>query len=301
MKRLIVGGTACIGAVLFAYAIHAIGLPRIQETVVRIGWGFAAIVLLSGAREAARTLAWMRAIEGPAQLPFLEAFRARLAGEALSTLLPMGILVGEPAKAEHVGDRLPFATAFGALAIELAFYGASLLLLFSAGVLALFPFSTTLLLAAAPLVALPHVARKLLMIGEPVLGFASRHPARAWSVISLEIAFHALAIAEGYVTLTLISPHRVAWTSALVLETVSRAVTLIFKVLPMRMGVDEAGAAMFANRLDLGATTGIMLALVRKIRLLFWSAVGLAILLMRSARMSRTGALSALSLGETRS
>src|SRR5882672_7356472 len=134
-------GAAIIGTVLFTYSIKTLGLPRIQDAFVRIGWGFGAILLLSGAREAVRTLAWTRTIEGPVRLSFRDAFRARLAGEAFNTLLPMGMLVGEPMKAEHVGHRLPFATAFSALAVEFAFYGVSLVLLFSAGVVALFPSS----------------------------------------------------------------------------------------------------------------------------------------------------------------
>jgi hypothetical protein len=139
------------------YSLHVLGLAQVQDTLARIGWSFTGILALSGAREVVRTLAWMRTVEGPVRLPFRDAFPARLAGEALSTLLPMGMLIGEPAKAEHVGDRLPFATALGALVIELAFYGASLLLLFSAGFLALFPSSGVLFLIAISLLAIPYI------------------------------------------------------------------------------------------------------------------------------------------------
>jgi hypothetical protein len=314
LKRVFVAGTAFLGTALFVYSIHALGMPHIQEALVRIGWGFSAILLISGAREVARTLAWMRTIEGPVDLSFGDAFRARLAGEALSALLPMGILVGEPAKAEHVGHRLPFATAFSALVIELAFYGGSLVLLFSAGVVALRPSSAVLLLAAMGSIALARVrsrsrgtaiaessgpadsrvanvirrtVEKVRSLGDPVLGFAARHPGRVRRIVALEAAFQILAVVEVYLTLTLITPHHVAWTSAVVLETVSRAVTMMFKMLPMRMGVDEAGSALFADRLDLGAATGIMLALVRKLRLLFWSAVGLILLFTHSTGAHR--------------
>src|SRR5712692_3188333 len=160
MKRAFVAGAAIIGTALFAYSIKALGFAKIQEAFIRIGWGFGAILLLSGAREAVRTLAWTRTIEGPVRLSFRDAFRARLVGEALSTLLPMGMLVGEPAKAEHVGHRLPFATAFSGLVVELAFYGASLVLLFSAGVVALFPSSAALFLVAMALMAMPHVRNR---------------------------------------------------------------------------------------------------------------------------------------------
>src|SRR5437764_3777349 len=304
MRRAIVAATACIGAGMFLYSLHVLGLAQVQDTLARIGWSFAGILALSGAREVVRTLAWMRTVEGPDRLPFRDAFPARLAGEALSTLLPMGMLIGEPAKAEHVGDRLPFATALGALMIELAFYGASLVLVFSAGLLALFPSSAVLFLMAISLLAMPYVREKLGELRKfvaPVLGFASRHPARARRIVILEAAYHVLGIAEVYLTLTLISPRPVAWTSAIVLETVNRAITMTFKVLPMRMGVDEARAAMFASRLDLGATTGLLLALVRKVRLLFWSAIGLVLLLMRTSKVpsmssTRTSRWSAVRL-----
>jgi hypothetical protein len=305
MKRAFVAATAIIGTALFAYSIRALGFATIQEAFVRIGWGFGAILLLSGAREAVRTLAWTRTIEGPVRLSFQDAFRARLAGEALNTLLPMGMLVGEPMKAEHVGHRLPFATAFSALLVEFAFYGVSLVLLFSAGVVALFPSSAVLLVAVMAVMVVPlvrsrngGVGEKLRRLGDPLLRFALRNPGRAWRLVVLEAAFQLFAVAEVYLTLVLITPQHVAWSSALVLETVSRAVTIMFKMLPMRLGVDEAGAAVFADRLGLGSATGITLALVRRMRSLCWSAVGILFVLSRSAW--RPGASGAVAISSAR-
>jgi hypothetical protein len=321
MKRAFVAGAAIIGTALFAYSIKALGVAGIREAFARMGWGFGAILFLSGAREAVRTLAWTHTIEGPVRLSFRDAFRARLAGEAFNALLPMGMLVGEPMKAEHVGHRLPFATAFSALVVEFAFYGTSLLLLFSAGVVALFPPSTVLFFTVmAPMAValvwyrsrqtagratgasqdhvvnvITRVVENLRRLGDPVSRFASLHPGRTWRLVVLEAAFQLLAVAEVYVTLALISPLHVAWSSALVLETVSRAVTIVFKMLPMRLGVDEAGSAVFADRLGLGSATGITLALVRRTRLLVWSAVGLVFVLMRSARRSAAPAAVAIS------
>jgi hypothetical protein len=336
MRPALVASTTAIGAILFVQSVRTLGLTGLEEAVVRIGWGFAAILLLSGAREAVRALAWSSTVEGPAPLSFRDAFRARLAGEALSTLLPMGIVVGEPTKAERVAHRLPFAAAFSALVVEFTFYCGSLAPLFGLAVAALFPASTAPLLAATALIAILyarnrsrpaaiavgldtpaiggaldapnarpeggrlHALRRTLddwrRRADPVLGFASRHPHRVRRIVLLEGAFQALAVAEVYVTLALISPRRAAWTSAVVLETVSRAVTMVFKMLPMRMGVDETGAAIFANRLGLGTSTGITLALVRKVRLLFWSAVGLSLLAARPQKVLKRVPQVALAL-----
>ncbi len=310
------------GTALFAYSINTLGFARIQDAFFRIGWGFGAILLLSGARDVVRTLAWTHTIDGPVRLSFRDAFCARLAGEAFNALLPMGMLVGEPMKAEHVGHRLPFATAFSALAVEFAFYGVSLVLLFSAGVVILFPSSAVLLIAAMALMAVPlvrnrnrgtgtvglpgasqqHVANvitrlleQVRRLGGPVLRFASLNPGRAWLLVVLEAAFQLFAVAEVCSDARAHHPAACCLELRAVLETVSRAVTILFKMLPMRLGVDEAGAAVFADRLGLGAATGITLALVRRMRLLCWSAVGIVFVLMRSTRRSAVPGAAAMS------
>src|SRR5262249_6164910 len=104
---------------------------------------------------------------------------------------------------------------------------------------------------------------------------------RARTIIGCEIAYHLLSVAEVYVTLLLISPVTPTIGAAIVLETVNRVVTIVFKMLPMRIGVDEVSASLFATRLDLASATGLSLALIRKLRLLVWSAIGLALLVRR--------------------
>jgi hypothetical protein len=290
VKRLATVGAAILGAILFAYWVHAIGLVQIREALGRIGWGFLAIVLLGGVREAVRALAWTRTVAAPAALPFLDAFAARLAGEAINTLVPMGVIVGEPAKANHVSHRLGFGTAFRALVVEFAFYTASLPLLFTVATLVFVPAAVVFILPAialgaivAPRVPLPRRVRTLI---DPLIEFSRVHRQRMWSIGAFEISYHALAIVEVYVTLALVAPGRASWTSALVLETVNRGVTIVFKMLPMRIGVDEAGAALVAARFDLSLATGVTVALVRKLRLLVWNGIGLLLLLIRSSRTS---------------
>src|SRR5262252_10326335 len=127
---------AVVAAALFIESLRVIGLEQIVGVVTRIGWGFGALLLLSGVRDLARAVAWTVTVEHPHRLPVMSAFRARLAGESLNTLLPMGLLVGEPTKAAEVGGSLAFGAAFQALTVEFAFYSASLVPLFAAGVMA---------------------------------------------------------------------------------------------------------------------------------------------------------------------
>ena len=71
-----------------------------------------------------------------------------------------------------------------------------------------------------------------------------------------------------------------ALLTSFILETTNRLIQVVFKFVPLRLGVDEAGTAVFTQVLGLGSQTGVTLAIVRKARVLFWTAAG-AVLLLR--------------------
>ena len=133
MIRIVRIGLVFAAIALFVESLRVIGGAQILAGIARVGWGFAAILLISGVRDAFRAFAWTRAVDAPDRLGFVSALRARMAGEALNTLLPIGVVVGEPTKASHVGKELAFTSAFKALVVEFAYYTASLVLLFAAG------------------------------------------------------------------------------------------------------------------------------------------------------------------------
>jgi hypothetical protein len=68
--------------------------------------------------------------------------------------------------------------------------------------------------------------------------------------------------------------------NAFILETANRLITVVFKVIPLRLGVDEAGTAYVAQLLGLSTRTGLAIAIVRKMRMLCWSLAG-GVLLVR--------------------
>jgi hypothetical protein len=283
VRRAFAAGSTLLGAAAFAYALSAIGVAPIQQAIARVGWGFAGILLISTVREVARAAAWTHTFTGAHRLSLVAALRARIAGEALGTLLPMGFVVGEPTKAQYVDDRMPFATAFSGLMLEFAFYTASLVLFAAVGLILLVPNKTVLvagIAAVAILLALKPGRRAL----EPVRRFVVERPRGACIIGALEITYHALGFAETYLILRFLSPASATWTTAVAFEVLSRAVTIAFKMVPMRVGVDEASAALLATRLAINPSTGVTLALVRKLRVLFWTALGLLAIAVRTIR-----------------
>jgi hypothetical protein len=317
-RRTLVNLTfALIGGVLLVFTVRRVGWLEVQRSLTDIGWWYVAVVLLGGLRFAARSRAW-QVCAGAVGLTFRRAFSATLAGDALGNLTPLGLLASEPAKVFFVNDRVSTVTAVSSVAAENAFYVASVLAMLGAGALAFFEVANVpeplrigaqVVLGAVMLGGLAGVwmMRQQPAILSRVARLATRWTGRAraapdrlreievhfyavltwpWTRIVhafvWEAAFHAAAVAEVFLILQLLPMGRPAtWLDAFILETAGRLIVVVFKFVPFRLGVDEAGSAMVARALALDPAIGVALALVRRLRILFWNVVGLVLLAMR--------------------
>jgi hypothetical protein len=303
--------------------IARVGPAEIAADVRQVGWGIAAVIAIGGLRFLVRAEAWRLCLDDPAALSIRDAFEAVVCGDAIGNLTPLGPLVGEPAKAAFVRGRVPLGPAVAALAIENVLYTLSaaamiaagmvaLLLTFElpsdstgavmrnvgeiaiAGTIVLFGIALWLLWRQPALVSgalglappLKHHAARIRELEIEIYSFASRHPGKVAPVAAAEISFHALGVAEAYLTLWLLGT-QAALMTAFLFETVNRLITVVFKFVPLRLGVDEAGTAGFATIIGLAAETGLSLAIVRRVRVLFWAAAG-GLLLVRRGVTSAT-------------
>lgn len=324
--RLTPGGAfaAVIGLVLFVYFVQRAGLGEIAAGIQRLGAVFAVVVAVAGLRFAARAMAWRRCLDTPHRLSPGPAFQAVVAGDTLGNLTPLSLLVSEPAKALFVSDREPLARTLPALAVENLFFTLSAVLVIAAGVQALVLGQRTtetwwlagvallavlmLLITAAHAViwwrvrlasglfvltgvlAPRFIARwsgRVRQLEDRVYALYPREPRRLLPVAGWELSFHALAVLETYIVLALVSPVDPTLLDAFVLEAGNRFINAVFKVVPMRLGVDEAGTAAFAELLAVGTAAGVTLALVRRARMLVWMAAGAAFLLRRGLPVKR--------------
>ncbi|MBC7929368.1 MAG: hypothetical protein H7Z38_02275, partial [Rubrivivax sp.] len=114
-----------------------------------------------------------------------------------------------------------------------------------------------------------------------IYGFYGRNRSRLVPIMLCEATFHMLGVAEAYFTLSLISPIAPTLLSAFLFESVNRVITVVFKFVPLRAGIDEFGTGQLARVLRFGETAGVTLAIVRKARMVFWMAVGVALLVGR--------------------
>jgi hypothetical protein len=128
---------AVLGLLLFAYFVRKAGVAEILANIKKLGAGFLLILLISVVRKVVRAIAWTRCVEAPHKLRFRHALKAIVMGDALGTVMPLGILVSEPTKAALVRERVPLMVAVSSIAVENLFYSLSVVLFIFSGMMAL--------------------------------------------------------------------------------------------------------------------------------------------------------------------
>ena len=91
-----------------------------------------------------------------------------------------------------------------------------------------------------------RASRSCATLEDTIYGFHRRHPERLCPVLALEAAYHAAGVAEVFVTLAWIATPPTLLV-AFILETANRLTNVVFKFVPMRLGVDEAGTALLTR------------------------------------------------------
>ena len=305
--------TAALGTALFFWYVYRVGPSVIWIGFQKIGWGLVWILLLGGLRFAVRERAWTLCLEPPHTLSFADAFNASVCGDALGNVTPLGPIVGEPAKIACVRGRVSVAAALTALAMENVLYTLSVGAMIAAGTIALLfsvdlplavrEFSEVALLCVVLMFAvavwiawrrppiigsLLPAARvagsrieKLRRIEEELFTFAERRRAIMIPLAVLELAFHALGVAEKHLTLWLILGSPPPLLTSFIVESADRVITVAFKFVPFQVGVGEAGTGLVTNILGLGTTPGVTLSIVRKARMGIWSLIGTVLLVRR--------------------
>ena len=301
---------AAIGIALLVYAVERVGLHEIVDGVKRVGWGFVVILAIAGARFVLRAQCWRWCMPPSVQLDFRHAFSAFLAGDAVGNVTPLGLLASEPTKVLLTRHHLATLDSVASLTLENVLYSIS--------VMAVLAFGLGLLLAtvavpnaiwwvavgslvtmAAVAVTVISVLRapassdgvatgwraKLVRVRDEVGAFARQHPGRLARVFALQLFFHVLAVLETFITLRwLLGRQSPTVVQAIIFETVNRVTIVVFKFVPFRIGIDEAASGAVAPLLAVTASAGVALAVIRKVRVLFWSAIGLMLVATHPAR-----------------
>jgi hypothetical protein len=318
-------GAAIFGILLFLLLVYTVGLHEIAGQIAEFGLpAFFVIVILYFARMCMRASAWMLSVPKPYELKYRDTIPAVIIGEAMSSMVPLGIMISGTAKAVAVRKRIPFVVGLSSVATENIFYtfvtSAFLILgavtlsrvfvldeawewtvnILIGGIIAVFVLVLLMVIRQWHFASwicerlyqkgyfrlfLENGRRNVKLFEELIFGFYRTYPKRFLPICLLESGYHILGIAEVYFVLSRISESPSLLNSFL-LESVSRTITIVFKFVPFMIGVDEAGSHFVANTVALGTGVGVTLALIRKGRILFWALVGLLIMTRRGLRFA---------------
>lgn len=306
---------ATVGIALLVFTVQRVGgWAAIVDGIAKVGWWFVVILALGAFRMVCRTKMWTVCANQP--LRFRDAFGAWMAGDAIGNLTPLGLLASEPTKILMVRTRVSTVTSIASVTIENAFYTVSVVVVLLTGTWLLLQRANVpdgleriaeiglagivlatlagiwavrtrpaILSRFAPLVAKlagrANAPAEAIREVEALIYAVPQWPVgRIAHVVAWAIAFHIAAVAEVWVVLAALVPD-VTVADAFLLESAGRFVLVVFKFVPYRLGIDEAGSGAVAAVLGFSPAIGVTLALIRRLRIMILNAFGLIPLIRR--------------------
>lgn len=309
------------GLGLLFYVIYNAGFKTLGETLSRVGWGFLLIVALNGARHLLRTVC-MYLVVPPRNraFKFRQVIVARLGGEAVSFVTFTGPFLGEATKAALLKGDMPFMQSSAAIIVDNIIYYISVILIVLSGVgvmslafsndasmskaltvvtiLSVLSFIGLFLMLWFRIKPVGFIIRRLMRRGilpnfldkkkdvvfeleHNIYEFYLHHRGTFFAVFGINMLAHVMSIAEVYAALKLLGFSSTV-TIAFIIESLTKVINLAFSFIPGAVGVYEGGNGVILHTLGYATATGVALALVRRGAILFWTFIGLMILLWRT-------------------
>ncbi len=305
-------GALAIGIALFAVTVWYIDGPTALDAMRRLGLALPAALVFSALWHLARTVAWAACFPSPRRVGFAHLARVRLAAEAFSYLTLRGI-AGEPLKVVLLADRVSAREATAAVALERIAYLVGTVVIVGIGsllALATIPLShgwfrvfRAFAIAAATITALTaivitgrgrylqallgrvdrwmgtslssgRVGAFVVAVERLMLDLVRGEPKRLTLLVTMTAAAYACMSLEAWVILRGAGVP-ISAIGAIAVETFSRVASFASAFIPANLGALEASS--LAAVAAIGAGGGAALAIARRIRGLFWAALGLAI------------------------
>ena len=321
------------GVLLLAFLIRRSGPAKILESIAALGWGLSLVIALGGVSHLLKTWAWrLTLVDEKQHVSFTRMLGLRLGSEAVGQLGALGQVFGETLRVSLLSTTLPLASGIASVTLDRAFFILSATIVTTAGLvaaLAVWPLphllsmyaalfisilSAVILLAALTLrrrwAVVSGTARTLgrvryfgdwiecrraliHSVEHKLLDFYHHTPGAFWGSFLFNLACHGLAICEVYVILRLMGA-KVGFITALAVEGLTKLINLVGVFNPGNIGTYEGGNMLIGERLGLSGAAGLTLGLARRVRAIFWAAVGGVCLVLLSRWRKQTDSSSSV-------
>jgi hypothetical protein len=321
LRQLVRLSVALLGIALLVSLIRGTGPSTVVGQVKTVGWGLGLIIALGGISHLTKTLAWrLTFLCDIHNVSFARTFALRLLSETIGSFGLPGQVLGETARVYLLGSALPVANSVSSVTLDRGLYIVTSALVSVTGILTalfllplseiwrlyafLFASALAVLLvvtavafqrrwpvlsAAANVIGrLPRfknwVQGKQLIIDSTesnLFRFYHETPKAFWASLILNVACHGMAILEVYVLLHFMGA-RTGLLGAFVLEAFTKLINVVGALNPGNFGTYEGGNLILTRLLGIAGAAGLTLGLCRRVRSLFWKAVGLLCLIAMS-------------------
>ena len=320
---------ALMGAALFGYLVWQAGPSRLWENAVKVGWGFIWVLAAAGISHVFKTWAWHLTLDDHKhKISFLRLLGLRLGAEAAGQLGIVGQTFGDSVRAARLSPDIPKANGLASVTLDRGLYLATGIIVLVAGLVGALPvlshshalrlyaglFAVALsvfwlmtLLAmrkrwqvisksARLLAKVPFLKRwikteyaLIQSVENALLDFHHNSGGAFWKSFFLTLASHFMSVMEVCLVLHLMGV-KFGFLSALAIEAMTKLVNAVGSINPGNFGTFEGGNILIAKMFGLSAPIGLTLALARRMRALFWTAVGGICLFILTKSSSRGNA-----------
>ncbi len=315
--------TMACGVALLAVLVWRAGPSKLIEDIARLRWGIVLILALGGIPHLLKAWAWRFTLMKEARkASFSRLLQLRLASEAIGNFGALGQVFGEGVRISALNSEIPVASRISSVTLDRGLFiltGASFTLI---GMLAalldrslshafrfyaeLFILVVVALLLAVGVTVrrrwrvLSHSTRLLARfrclarhieakrelvesVEDSLLGFYSSDRRSFWASSGLNFLCQAMTTVEVYVILRLIGAN-IGLLSSFIFDALVKLINVVGTVNPGNVGTYEAGTVLIAGLFKIGGTVGLAVAVTRRLRALFWAAVGAVCMITLSRR-----------------
>ena len=304
---------AVVGLALLGYLVFRSGPAAIWKQLQAVRWGVLLIIVFGGFSQLIKTCAWRQAFTCDIRsISWFRSFVGQLISDGMGQLGVAGKVLGEGTRISLIGRAVPLSNALSAGAIDGALHSFTAVLVIVSGVVAtllIAPLPSTwrayavlivVALVLAVILASVALRNRWHLIGhairaigrlprlqtwisgkQPVidsaedtlLSFGYEAPGAFCATLILNLLWHVLAILEVYVILRFMGA-QIAVGGAFIVEALTKVINLAGALNPGNFGTYEGGNMIIAKIFGASGTAGLTLALCRRVRTIFWAAVG---------------------------
>jgi phosphatidylglycerophosphate synthase len=315
------------GVLLLAFLVRRTGISMLRESIAAIGWAFILVIALTGVSHVLKTWAWrITLLDEKRHVSFSRMLGLRLGSEAAGQLGFLGQMFGENLRVSLLSSTIPPATRIASVTLDRALFVLSAAAASAVGlltVLFVWPLPRTLSLCTSLVAVIllgailtttlavrkrwPVFSRTAEIVGRSryfrawidrkrtlicsvehkLLNFYHHTPGAFWGSLSLNLACQGAAVLEVYLILFLVGA-KIGILASLAIEGLTKLVNLLGVFNPGNLGTYEGGNMLIGRMFGFSGVVGLSLGLTRRVRAIFWAAVGCVCLILLSKTRRRS-------------